>query len=128
MNREIKFRGKRIENDEWIYSSSVIIKKVAGVDNVLLNEGGKWLRIFPETVGQYTGLKDKDGNEIYEGDKYRCMIHNVIGGGWDLFEGIVKPLSPHENSIPTTYTQFTVIGNIHDTPELLTNTQSNDIK
>lgn len=135
MNRDIKFRGKRVENDEWIYSSSIIIKEVAGVDNVFLNEGGKWLRILPKTVGQYTGLKDKDGNEIYEGDLIALYRdYDIVGGkivetrAYDLEAVIFTKggFCTNEsddllmgNWITEADSEYEVIGNIHDNPELL---------
>lgn len=74
MNREIKFRGKRVDNDGWAYGNlqqqavkneEYYITSITAPFNEFLNNSHI---IDPKTVGQYTGLKDKNGKEIYEGD------------------------------------------------------------
>lgn len=118
--REILFRGKRISGGEWISGFLVDEKHI-----------GDWVEaepIYPETVGQFTGLTDKNGKKIFEGDIIECWSEGVKakgtvqqnrGGLWIIYPAwqkhIMWGLCPNEDGS----TDVEIIGNIHDNQELL---------
>lgn len=137
MQREIKFRGKRLDSMEWVYGSLVGIDDTAVIVdhrdfcwNPLTDVNSFWFdmennEVDTNTLGQYTGLKDKNGREIYEGDiiSARGIILTVkyIGGVFfacNVDSNIDKYplyiLCEWENE-----SGCEIIGNIHDNPELL---------
>lgn len=117
MNREIKFRGVRLDNGEWIYGDLNHL-----VDGVYISNdnGNNMAQVYPDTVGQYTGLKDKNGKEIYEGDVIHigpdyCVVIWVedLGGFYLKVDYAKLPCTSPLGAMLCRY-DFEVIGNIHD--------------
>ena len=138
MNREIKFRGKRLANDEWCYGSLLVW---ANGECTILEKSDSsnavWKReIDPNTVGQFTGLYDKNGKEIYEGDilmyigqrednkgrKYTRKV-SFKNGSFCMSVPEYNIYSCLNNHIVNGKLNWEVIGNIYDNKELLEETK-----
>lgn len=125
--RERISRGKRIDNGEWVYGyfwsndvGNSFIRVTKENDEIVLKD----YEVSPETVGDYTGLTDKNGKKIFEGD--------ILSDGGDTYkvifdEGVFQIDNSHY--ITGLYVAIhmekidEVIGNIHDNPELLEDEQ-----
>ncbi len=140
MKREILFRGKK-SNGRWVYGSLVVSENIAPA---IYYEGGKgvakqldWCYVKPDSIGQYTGLKDKNGNKIFEGDIVRfsyitdgvkpieieCLAKVVFEDG----SFMIKCVKGHvHNSMQRALfamdyfnIKVEVVGNVIDNPELI---------
>ena len=124
------YRGKRIDNGEWVEGN--LVKSITGTVWIFPYDYGETLQTImppgdPDTVGECTGLRDKNGKLIFEGDivlfkwdeEYDyCHFIEFVDG-----EFLATPALSLENlwsiRICGENEKFTVIGNIHDNPELL---------
>ena len=140
--REILFRGKRIDNGELVEGAFLndrdgafyvcpAVSDISYGDSGARRSIGCWYKVDPSTVGQYTGLNDKNGKRIFEGDIVDGHCHSAwshrlqrcdIAYGRDGFEA-----RNHIDGVDSDYYTYRVlfskdvviIGNIHDNPELL---------
>ena len=117
MKREIKFRGKDIENENgWRYGSLIVYPDV----NCVIVEFDKdenelSYDVYPETVGQYTGLKDKNGKDILKVDWMRSLAYVE----YHRDSIMVYPCNSIGRYLGEVAGDCRVVGNIHDNPELL---------
>jgi uncharacterized phage protein (TIGR01671 family) len=166
MNREITFRGKRIDNGEWVegfyfqayndigvmeaeYKSYIIepyIFVMSGLQPLSTDRLAiaDFVEVHPETVDESTGIKDKNGKEIYETDIVKCRVTNADVGeitgviAWGKYRmgfalqdlrgegfGFVAsirsmwPTMPRITELPKGGIDGEVVGNIHENPNLL---------
>lgn len=155
MKREILFRGKRVDNGEWAYGRGLlqckdelgnetvaVFEDIVKSEKYIKKEGKYTLYYAPvkaETLGQYTGLKDKNGNKIFEGDILktpRGFIGQVIFGRaeeecrhkvfgrmvidvFTTYGWVFKRADGFTIAIDDEILQGELIGNVTDNPELM---------
>lgn len=135
MNRDIKFRGKRFDNGEWAYGNLIIDD--SGNCEIVDYENNHEIRydVRGETIGQFTGMKDRKGKEIYEGDIINWLSFTFGGQGfveeghveWRQVEGCyvvvnrIKTKDGRESIqlLIRCTRDLKVVGNIYDNHELL---------
>ncbi len=140
MNREVLFRGKRVDNGEWVYGG--ICDYGGGVSIFVVNhyEGSFYeppytdldeVDVDPSTVGEFTGLYDKNGKRIFEGDivrtkKYGKVVMDSCINDFDVFSVVYEPCMfrleredpPRCFNLVGNGADYEVIGNIHENAEL----------
>jgi len=163
--REIKFRGKRVDNGHWVYGNHHFIYDEDFYINEYKYENGNrvlvrktfdsplnvhWIlvprsphdsgwdtqdtfeavKVIPQTVGQYIGLSDKDGFNIYEGDIIMGDFKSNLLVGFNTESAafgacldtsmVTLKMYWFNNDIIIDKDQWSIIGNVHDNPELIT--------
>ena len=125
--RTIKFRGKKLTNGVWAYGSLVYSNEIQAAIYFQTGSGlvksMEWVYVNPETVGQFTGLYDKNEKEIYEGDILKVQglgekieVRFVRGVFAFLWNGDLDDEAPIN---APTQEWAEVVGNIHDNPKLI---------
>jgi hypothetical protein len=118
--REIKFRGKWIVDNQWVYGGFFMRRLTSSP--TIATDSGMWLPVHPETVGQYTGEKDYNETKIHEDDiglidgyRYRVIFYKCRWS-FQLLVGnhTIYPPNFYEHT-----KNFKIIGNAFDNPELL---------
>jgi len=137
VKRKIEFRGRRVDNGAWVYGyywtnevGNHFIKVIRdNNDNFVGNPTTNDFEVIPETVGQYIGVKDKNGIEICDGDIlerggfWGWYVAYEDGGFRKMPINMVQRINwEHSLLEQDTVYYWEIIGNIHDNPELMEDT------
>lgn len=121
--RNILFRGKRLDNEEWVYGSLLLIENLAYIYDgdscpSEVNFEYEFIAVDPATVGQYTGMKDRYGDRIWEGD---LVEHGdeVSAVFFDTENSCFDFKSSNDPFAAQFSCDYEILGNIHDNPDLL---------
>ena len=129
MNRKILFRGKRTDNGEWIEGLVARYNPIFDCANIV-DDFESLVPVKTETVGQYTGLTDKNGKKIFEGDIVKHYTHCDIKEYCEDIGRVfyytktcrfLRTSKLFPDDCPEIYSscEYEVIGNIYDNPELM---------
>lgn len=130
MNREILFRGKRKDNGMWEYGN-LSMRDEMGRRKYYIGQNMLGYEVLPETIGQYTGLTDKNGVKIFEGD----IVQNIITKEtaivrWYTEYSAFMLYDKNNNKVYFLYdndfNKIEIIDNIHDNPELVRKDEKNE--
>ncbi len=133
MNREILFRGKRVDNGEWIEGfyaecderAFIMSEPYCDTSKHMLDGYwfGAFFEVIPSTRGQSTGLTDVNGVKIFEGDIVRTnldyQLHTVEYVAENWYSYLFVNVKDNTVDCLYEYDDIEVVGNIHDNPELL---------
>ena len=128
--REIKFRAKTIDTGKWLYGC-LQVPRIEGGGYYMWDANMRQRKVDPETIGEFTSLKDRNGNDIYEGD----IISFDYGDGEPVSEDLIEvrfvrgvfaflwngDLDDECSVSSPTHEWAIVKGNIHDNPDMLQN-------
>ena len=144
MDREILFRGKRLDDGRWeegyCFDDGLVDSKRMFVGDIVITDyagsaADRWVigldfyEVDPSTVGQYTGLTDRNGKRIFEGDILRYTNgdgeQTLYHAYWDYHRWLVQSRELFQTDADDLDEGFCedaeIIGNIHDNPELVEN-------
>jgi hypothetical protein len=131
-NREILFRGKSVKTNDWVQGYLLQTQQKCGAFIVNMKVGCAWLcedEVLPETVGQYTGLVDKNGTKIFDGDIVEIALDDEVAT-IEYDELTARFIIEAETFIADFDNYYgkdlEVIGNIHDNPDLIKEIEKED--